>query len=92
MDFLKEMPQLSLKAGYILSGLYGSDWEKRLEVLDIKGLIVSPQNVASRKFKMRMKKKCTVVEKIYCVLRCLVGKVKVQIGKYIVFYGIWLAK
>lgn len=31
-DFFKEMPQFSLKAGHALNGLYGSDWEKRLEV------------------------------------------------------------
>lgn len=33
VDFFKEMPQFCLKAGYIISGLYGSNWEKRLEVV-----------------------------------------------------------
>lgn len=32
VDFFKEMPQFCLKAGHILGGLYGLDWEKRLEV------------------------------------------------------------
>ncbi|KAI0511454.1 hypothetical protein KFK09_012084 [Dendrobium nobile] len=36
VDFFKEMPQFSLKAGYILSGLYGSDWEKRLELKELQ--------------------------------------------------------
>ncbi|KAK8952924.1 Retinoblastoma-related protein [Platanthera guangdongensis] len=36
IDFFKEMPQFSLKAGYILSGLYGSDWEKRLELKELQ--------------------------------------------------------
>lgn len=33
VDFFKEMPQFFLKAGHILNNLYGSDWEKRLEVV-----------------------------------------------------------
>ncbi|KAG6512896.1 hypothetical protein ZIOFF_031035 [Zingiber officinale] len=40
VDFFKEMPQFCLKAGYILSGLYGSDWEKRLEVKELQANIV----------------------------------------------------
>ncbi|XP_020587737.1 retinoblastoma-related protein isoform X2 [Phalaenopsis equestris] len=36
VDFFKEMPQFSLKASYILSGLYGSDWEKRLELKELQ--------------------------------------------------------
>jgi retinoblastoma-like protein 1 len=32
-DFFKELPQFVVKAGPILSNLYGSDWENRLEVL-----------------------------------------------------------
>ncbi|KAJ6847960.1 retinoblastoma-related protein isoform X1 [Iris pallida] len=36
VDFFKEMPQLSLKAGYILTGLYGSGWEKRLELKELQ--------------------------------------------------------
>jgi len=32
VDFFKEMPQFCLKVAHILTGLYGSDWEKRLEV------------------------------------------------------------
>lgn len=35
VDFLKEMPQFSLKAGHVLSNLYGPDWEKRLEVVSM---------------------------------------------------------
>ncbi|XP_008797098.2 retinoblastoma-related protein-like isoform X2 [Phoenix dactylifera] len=34
--FFKEVPQLSLKASRILSGLYGSDWEKRLELKELQ--------------------------------------------------------
>ncbi|XP_029122241.1 retinoblastoma-related protein isoform X2 [Elaeis guineensis] len=34
--FFKEVSQLSLKAGRILSGLYGSDWEKRLELKELQ--------------------------------------------------------
>jgi hypothetical protein len=33
VDFFKEMPQFCIKVGFILTGLYGSDWEKRLEVI-----------------------------------------------------------
>ncbi|WOL03887.1 retinoblastoma-related protein [Canna indica] len=40
VDFFKEMPQFCLKAGYILTGLYGSDWEKRLEVKELQANIV----------------------------------------------------
>ncbi|KAJ6850470.1 retinoblastoma-related protein isoform X1 [Iris pallida] len=40
VDFFKEMPQLSLKAGYILSGLYGSGWEKRLELKELQANFV----------------------------------------------------
>jgi hypothetical protein len=32
VDFFKEMPQFCIKVAHILTGLYGSDWEKRLEV------------------------------------------------------------
>jgi retinoblastoma-like protein 1 len=32
VDFFKEMPQFCLKVAHVLTGLYGSDWEKRLEV------------------------------------------------------------
>lgn len=34
VDFFKEMPQFCIKVGFILTGLYGSDWEKRLEVFN----------------------------------------------------------
>ncbi|KAG6477332.1 hypothetical protein ZIOFF_066585 [Zingiber officinale] len=40
VDFFKEMPQFCLKAGHILSGLYGLDWEKRLEVKELQANIV----------------------------------------------------
>ncbi|XP_066331028.1 LOW QUALITY PROTEIN: retinoblastoma-related protein 3-like [Miscanthus floridulus] len=33
VDFFKEMPQFCLKVAHVLTGLYGSDWEKRLEEL-----------------------------------------------------------
>ncbi|KAG0500259.1 hypothetical protein HPP92_000331 [Vanilla planifolia] len=36
VDFFKEMPQFALKAGYILRGLYGSDWEKKLELKELQ--------------------------------------------------------
>lgn len=36
MDFLKEMPQFLVKAGYILNTLHGSDWEKRLKVKEVQ--------------------------------------------------------
>uniref|UniRef100_A0A1D1ZL71 Retinoblastoma-related protein n=2 Tax=Anthurium amnicola TaxID=1678845 RepID=A0A1D1ZL71_9ARAE len=32
VDFFKEMPQFLLKVGHLIGRLYGSDWEKRLEV------------------------------------------------------------
>jgi hypothetical protein len=31
-EFFKDMPQFCMKAAHILTGLYGSDWEKWLEV------------------------------------------------------------
>jgi hypothetical protein len=31
-DFFKDMPQFCMKTAPILAGLYGSDWEKHLEV------------------------------------------------------------
>ncbi|KAG1330964.1 Retinoblastoma-related protein [Cocos nucifera] len=40
VDFFKEIPQFCLKAGYILTGLYGSDWEKRLELKELQANIV----------------------------------------------------
>lgn len=33
MDFFKEFPQFVVKAGSILSHLYGMDWENRIEVM-----------------------------------------------------------
>ncbi|KQJ99190.1 hypothetical protein BRADI_3g41630v3 [Brachypodium distachyon] len=33
VDFFKEMPQFCIKVGCVLTGLYGSDWEKKLEEL-----------------------------------------------------------
>ncbi|KAM0934796.1 putative transcription repressor RB family [Dioscorea sansibarensis] len=35
-DFFKEMPQFSLKAGHVLNGMYGLDWEKRLELKEMQ--------------------------------------------------------
>lgn len=33
LDFFKELPQFIVKVGPVLSNLYGSDWEKRLQVM-----------------------------------------------------------
>ncbi|KAE8657577.1 hypothetical protein F3Y22_tig00116989pilonHSYRG00400 [Hibiscus syriacus] len=33
VDFFKELPQFAVKAGPVLSNMYGEDWESRLEVL-----------------------------------------------------------
>ena len=38
MDFFNELPLFPLKAGHILTDLYGSDWDKRLEVELLVGL------------------------------------------------------
>ncbi|KAI8001546.1 Retinoblastoma-related protein [Camellia lanceoleosa] len=38
VDFFKELPQFIVKAGPILSNQYGTDWEKRLEVLILEEL------------------------------------------------------
>lgn len=38
MDFFKELPQFIVKAGSILSGRYGTDWENRLEVMVLRSL------------------------------------------------------
>ncbi|KAL5570586.1 hypothetical protein UlMin_027161 [Ulmus minor] len=35
-DFFKELPQFVVKAGSILSKLYGTDWENRLEVKELQ--------------------------------------------------------
>lgn len=32
VEFFKELPQFVVKAGPVLSNLYGPDWENRLEV------------------------------------------------------------
>ncbi|KAM0862260.1 hypothetical protein ACQ4PT_045381 [Festuca glaucescens] len=40
VDFFKEMPQFCIKVGFILTGLYGSDWEKRLELQEMQADIV----------------------------------------------------
>nr|DAD30372.1 TPA_asm: hypothetical protein HUJ06_009223 [Nelumbo nucifera] len=40
VDFFKEMPQFFLKAGPILSNLYGADWEKRLEAKELQANFV----------------------------------------------------
>lgn len=33
VDFFKELPQFLVKGGSVLSNIYGTDWESRLEVL-----------------------------------------------------------
>ncbi|KAK9161121.1 hypothetical protein Syun_007462 [Stephania yunnanensis] len=40
VDFFKEMPQFFLKAGPIVSNLYGTDWEKRLEAKELQANFV----------------------------------------------------
>ena len=37
VDFFKELPQFVVKAGPILSNLYGIDWESKLEVFACQG-------------------------------------------------------
>ncbi|XP_057950261.1 retinoblastoma-related protein [Malania oleifera] len=36
MDFFKELPQFVVKVGSILSTMYGTDWEKRLEAKELQ--------------------------------------------------------
>ncbi|XP_068337783.1 retinoblastoma-related protein 1-like isoform X2 [Pyrus communis] len=36
VDFFKELPQFVVKAGSILSNIYGVDWENKLEVLGLQ--------------------------------------------------------
>ncbi|KAG8048109.1 hypothetical protein GUJ93_ZPchr0008g13043 [Zizania palustris] len=40
VDFFKEMPQFCIKVGYVLAGLYGSDWEKKLELKELQANVV----------------------------------------------------
>lgn len=40
IDFFKEMPQFVLKAGPVLSSIYGPDWEKRLEAKELQANFV----------------------------------------------------
>ncbi|XP_035822617.1 retinoblastoma-related protein 3 isoform X3 [Zea mays] len=40
VDFFKEMPQFCIKVAHILTGLYGSDWEKRLELKELQANVV----------------------------------------------------
>uniref|UniRef100_A0A0C9S766 TSA: Wollemia nobilis Ref_Wollemi_Transcript_9601_3233 transcribed RNA sequence n=1 Tax=Wollemia nobilis TaxID=56998 RepID=A0A0C9S766_9CONI len=40
LDYFKEMPQFFLKAGPILNELYGSDWEKRLQIKELQANFV----------------------------------------------------
>ncbi|KAL6900705.1 hypothetical protein ACP4OV_005381 [Aristida adscensionis] len=40
VDFFKEMPQFCIKVAHILAGLYGSDWEKRLELKELQANVV----------------------------------------------------
>ncbi|KAJ0973519.1 hypothetical protein J5N97_021478 [Dioscorea zingiberensis] len=41
VDFFKEMPQFPLKAGHVLNALYGSDWEKRLELKEMQANVAN---------------------------------------------------
>uniref|UniRef100_A0A5B7AGK9 Retinoblastoma-related protein n=1 Tax=Davidia involucrata TaxID=16924 RepID=A0A5B7AGK9_DAVIN len=40
VDFFKELPQFIVKVGPILSNLYGTDWEKRLEAKELQANFV----------------------------------------------------
>nr|CAB3481580.1 unnamed protein product [Digitaria exilis] len=40
VDFFKEMPQFCIKVAHVLTGLYGSDWEKRLELKELQANVV----------------------------------------------------
>ncbi|KAJ3681300.1 hypothetical protein LUZ60_015789 [Juncus effusus] len=40
IDFFKEVPQFCIKAGCSLTGLYGSSWEKRLELNEMQANVV----------------------------------------------------
>lgn len=40
VDFFKELPQFVMKAGLVLSNLYGADWEKRLEAKELQANFV----------------------------------------------------
>ncbi|CAN1813547.1 Retinoblastoma-related protein [Linum perenne] len=40
LDFFKELPQFVMKVGPILSNIYGSDWEKRLEAKELQANFV----------------------------------------------------
>ncbi|KAK1311419.1 Retinoblastoma-related protein [Acorus calamus] len=40
VDFFKEMPQFCLKAGHVLSRIYGANWEKRLETKELQANFV----------------------------------------------------
>ncbi|GMY22800.1 retinoblastoma-related protein isoform X2 [Fagus crenata] len=40
VDFFKELPQFVVKAGPILSNLYGADWENRLEAKELQANFV----------------------------------------------------
>ncbi|MQM09087.1 hypothetical protein Taro_041951 [Colocasia esculenta] len=50
VDFFKEMPQFLLKAGHVIGRLYGSDWEKRLEVKESQANFV-PLKILSSFYK-----------------------------------------
>ncbi|XP_062195758.1 retinoblastoma-related protein 3-like isoform X2 [Phragmites australis] len=40
VDFFKEMPQFCIKVAHVMTGLYGSDWEKRLELKELQANVV----------------------------------------------------
>lgn len=52
VDFFKELPQFLVKAGPVLSNIYGADWENRLEVLtpDFQGMYSYVFNTHSSMF------------------------------------------
>lgn len=50
IDFFKEMPQFVLKAGPVLSSIYGPDWEKRLEAKELQANFVH-MSVLSQHYK-----------------------------------------
>lgn len=49
-DFFKELPQFIIKAGPILSGIYGSDWENKLQATELQANFVH-LSILSRHYK-----------------------------------------
>ncbi|WCJ39170.1 Retinoblastoma-related protein [Euphorbia peplus] len=50
VDFFKELPQYVVKAGSILSNMYGADWESRLEAKELQANFVH-LSILSRHYK-----------------------------------------